>query len=182
MKDVHLRFILAFFIVIVSTSSAFAGSSKQALTALKKFRSRCEVGISYRDYSKELADANYEVKEYLDSSEAKSNPKLTQCISGALLDYLHAGSLWEFKVNLCPGLELVPPNHDLWKLFIKSYPDAVYLMETRTTHNDILKKNITSTDVYFPEIISYIWKQAGNKIDEASELMISKPATKSRRK
>lgn len=156
---------------------SFGASADEALTALKKLRSRCEVGISYRDYSGAIADANYEVKEYLGSSQAKQYPEVAKYINGALLDYVYAVALWHSKFATRWG-EFVDPDDYRWKSFIEMYPDAGYLMKTE--YSDVLKENITN--VYLPVMLSYIWEQAGNKIDKACDLKVSIPPRESKKK
>jgi hypothetical protein len=161
---------------ILEPSTAMAASAQEALTALKKLQSRCEIGISYRDYSGALADANYEVKEYKNSDAARQNQELKYIIAMALGDYIIAENIWEIKVGA--RKHFVEPNDELWQLFLKIYPDAIYLMKTE--YSDILKKSTQSA--YLEEMLSYAWGEAGKKIQKANALMAAGPSKKSKKK
>jgi ribosomal protein L37E len=48
-------------------------AGKAAIAALKRLEARTEVGISYKDYVVALGEANFPVKQYLESEYAKSS-------------------------------------------------------------------------------------------------------------
>lgn len=168
------KVVVLFIIVLGLTSLVFAGGD-EALTSLKKFRSRCEVGISYVEYSGALADAQYQVKEYVESRDAERNPEFAQYMSKALFDYRIAGTLWNIKASLPPG-DYVYEENDLWAQFVKVYPDGVQLLET--AHGKYVE-NMRYT--LFPVMLSYIWEQASQKIDKASALMNDRHTRKSKK-
>ena len=142
-------------------TSASSGVS-EALTALKKFQSRCDVGISYRDYAGALADVNYAVKEYLESTQATNNPDVAKSIRAAYMHYEIAGELWKLVLSQHSEFRnLIFPGTGIWKAFIAGYPEASYLM--KTTQN--------TTSAWFPDMLSYIWGKAAENIDKVRDLV-----------
>lgn len=170
-----MRNVLVFVILSLTISlpsAVFSATDDEALTSLKKFRSRCEVGISYAEYSSALADSQYQVKEYLESANAKRNPEFAQYISDALSDYRRAGLLWNIKATL-PSGDYVWEDNDggLWVEFVKAYPDGVRLLQTS-------KYVGQGRYTLFSSMLSYIWEQASQKIVKASGLMDDRPPRK----
>ncbi len=153
-----------------------AASAGDALTALKKFQSRCETGISYRDYGAALADANFQVKEFARSKEARQNPSLAHHISEALSHYKFAGFLWQLKIESGNYSVGIYENSAVWQAFLEMYPDGRVLMKHREYNGDDL-----GNVAFFSEIISYIWKQAGSEIEMADALASPSTARKSSR-
>lgn len=74
-----------------------AQSVKEAVRALQKLQARTEAGISRRDYAPALGDTRFEVNQFLQSSEAKVNPKLTASIIKTLNYYQMAADAWKYS-------------------------------------------------------------------------------------
>jgi hypothetical protein len=149
-----------------------ASKSDEALKALKKFEARCEVGISYIEYSSALADVQFQAKAYFDNNDEGANPdlELARCLVDALADYRAAGIMWNFKVGLNYD-DVIGESSDLWKDFIKTFPDGVQLLQPGSSQY--------GAHAYFPSMLSYVWEQASQKIDRASLLI--KPARRSKK-
>lgn len=166
---------------LLAFSMSSAATDETALTSLKKFRSKCEVGIAYRDYSNALSDVNYEVKEYLDTNEVKRNPELAKYITEALSHYVYAGKLWNTAVSdtyIRQTYRGIPPESQLWKTFLTAYPEANSLMHS--IYSDEIK--MTYTFATLEEMLSFIWQEAAKNIDGASALMASSPAKQPKKK
>lgn len=67
----HFIFVIVVSLFTFFSATAFAESTKEAIRALKKLEAKIEVGISYNDYSSALGGANFEVRMFLESPEAK---------------------------------------------------------------------------------------------------------------
>jgi hypothetical protein len=95
-KTVVIVFMLI--VSILFSVPAYAQSAKEAVFGLKKLQARCQAGIAYRDYSNALADAKFPVNLYMESSDAKKNPELTDSINKVMGHYEYAGTLWNSKM------------------------------------------------------------------------------------
>jgi|SRR3989339_300780 len=83
--------------------TAFAQSAKEALFGLKKLQARCQVGISYKDYSNAVADAKFPVNLFMESANAKQSPELTDLMKAVMKHYEYAGYLWNRKMSVRPS-------------------------------------------------------------------------------
>lgn len=174
------KVVVLFIIVLGLASMVFAAKGDEALTSLKKFQSRCEVGISYVEYAGALANVQYQVKEYFENNDEGVNPNLefAKCIVGALADYRAAGILWHLKVALkYDDITCERDDNALWLHFANLYPHGVQAVITEY-------REATGSGgrcIYFPSMLSYIWEQAGQKIAKASKLMNDRPTRKSKK-
>jgi hypothetical protein len=67
----HFIFVIVVSLFTFFSTTAFAQSAKEIITAFEKLESKIEVGISYNDYSSALGDVNFKIKMFLKSPEAK---------------------------------------------------------------------------------------------------------------
>ena len=96
MKRVNFTIMLTSLFFVIP-NIVYSQSARDVYKSFKKLESKIEVGINYMDYSSALGDINYEVKEFLDSREAKSKPKLADSIKMVLTHYMNAKRVWEDK-------------------------------------------------------------------------------------
>lgn len=68
-----------------------------ALKALRRFESRISAGISYRDYSAPLGEAEFEVREFIQSSAGKMLPDVVEALNKAVEHYMFAHDVWSVK-------------------------------------------------------------------------------------
>lgn len=68
-----------------------------AYTALRKVEAMIEVGVRVVDYRRLVGETWFEVKLFLESPEAASNPKVTDGIRATMLAYKHAGAIWNLQ-------------------------------------------------------------------------------------
>jgi hypothetical protein len=95
MRKIKNLILYPFLIVLVLSSAAFAETAKDAIKALKRLEAKCQIGISYRDYTPALGDAKLDVNMYLESEEANNNKQLAEDISEAMAFYVYAKEIWE---------------------------------------------------------------------------------------
>ncbi len=65
-----------------------------ALEALKKLEAKIKVGINHRTYMDTLGSVKFEVDQFLEDKEAKSNPELAKLFKQIMIHYEYAGSCW----------------------------------------------------------------------------------------
>lgn len=152
----------------VPYTTAFAQTANGAVMGLKKLEAKCQIGISYRDYSSALADAKFPVNIYTENSEAMSHPALTKSINSAIHHYEFANSLWNAKFSadrrdlyLSSGF-ISAESH--WGTLIKEQYPQISLV-----------KNYYGLDMVLP----IIWSEASKEIDFATKLYSAGTSDKS---
>lgn len=148
--------------------TCYASKADDAFTSLKKFRARCQTGISYREYGAALADAQYQVNEYAASGEADRNREFGKLLLAALNDYRRAGVLWDWEVKISNSSSIYEDD-GIWPGFLAAYPNAVEIL-----HTEGCNYREHGRCVRFHEALSYLWNQAGDRLDKASLLVPQK--------
>ncbi len=87
---------ILFVLILVFGNVCFAQSARDAVSALQKLQAKIDVGMTYLDYVSALGDTWFEVKSFLDSSEAKIKPALTLEISQSMDNYRLAKEYWAY--------------------------------------------------------------------------------------
>ncbi len=88
--------IVAFLLVAVLLNcgaTAWAQTQKDVLKALIVMESKCQAGISRRDYPTALADVVAEVRMFSGTEEAKKTPKFLEAASKAAEHYMFFGEM-----------------------------------------------------------------------------------------
>lgn len=162
----RILFICMAFTLLLPTF-AFGQSAKESIMALKRLGSRVETGISYGDYAPALGEANFQVKLFLESQDAKSNPDLALRLLKAIKHYENALTVWNYKFSQRGNSVALYENSDkeMFRQVLDIYPDAPYEKGWRT--------NIMPYAV----LLSFIWNKASEEIGKASDLL-SKSAVK----
>lgn len=68
--------------------------AKDAVLVLQKLNARLETGISYRDYSAALGEANFPVKQFLEGGHADANAEFSNSLHNAMKWYKTAVGIW----------------------------------------------------------------------------------------
>jgi hypothetical protein len=74
-------------------------SAKEAVLALKKLRAKTEIGMSYRDYSVALGDANFPVQLFLEGDKASLVPHFSDSLRKSLKWFEAAAELWAGQIE-----------------------------------------------------------------------------------
>jgi len=70
--------------------------AQKLLQVVRRFQTRVQTGVSYREYFTVLSDPKFEVQEYIRQSGADF-PEFTKIISTAMDYYDAAGKIWGYK-------------------------------------------------------------------------------------
>jgi hypothetical protein len=73
--------------------------AKDAVLILQKLNARVETGISYRDYSAALGEANFPAKQFLEGGHADANAVFSQSLRNAIKWYKAAGGIWSRQLQ-----------------------------------------------------------------------------------
>ena len=158
MKKIFLFFLA---LTVLLPNFAFGQSARDSVKSLKRLESRVETGISYRDYAPALGEAKFQVKVFLESQEAESNPELRSAVSKAIEHYDNAHNVWNYKFSGGGSSSAFYESEDqaMFRQVLNVYPDAPYTKGWRT--------NIMEYSVILP----FIWKKASEEIKKASDLI-----------
>jgi hypothetical protein len=100
-----LGIVLIFFIGLSGT--AFGQPANEAIEALQKLSSKCDTGISFRDYTRAVGDTSFAVKSYLDNPESNKNHRLKESIQKAWGHFLMAKDAWNLRFARV-GVAVIP--------------------------------------------------------------------------
>jgi hypothetical protein len=158
--------ILSVVLLIIGISTdVFGQPAKEAVMALKNIQSRCEMGISYKDYSPALAEVKIPVSLYLESTESKNTPNLSEALKMAIIHYDNAQKVWDDKYSgdkvrnyICSTFS--PTLYDRMK---KNYPDI------KVTENSFIISSIPCFNI--DEALLVIWSKAASEVKKASDLL-----------
>ena len=65
-----------------------------ALSAVKRFQTKLQTGLSYRDYSSALADAKFEVRQFIDNKSSVDAPDFIHMLNVIVRHYDLANTVW----------------------------------------------------------------------------------------
>lgn len=131
--------------------------ASEALKALRRFESRVDTGISYRDYSAPLADAKFEVAQFVRSAEGAMLPDVVSALNKAVGHYSIAGELWRVRFS---GSR--PRDH-----FARFDSPALYDILTGT-YGMVPKSDL---GILYKAALSSLWIDASYEIEVASLLI-----------
>lgn len=68
--------------------------ARDAVLALQKLEAKLDTGMSYRDYSAALGEANFPVKQFLEGGHGNAKPDFSDSLRKAMRWYKAAGEIW----------------------------------------------------------------------------------------
>ncbi len=163
MKFTTLIVIGLLFLNLIGCSNSDQGNlAEKAILSMKKLEARCNVGVNYNDYTKELGETAYSVSLFIESKEAVKFLNTQEHIVKAFEHYKFAKEVWEFTVinfrRVPPGFIGTAYNEEAMRAHIeKNYPDAPNASSYRPP---CYEKD---------SLLPYIWKQASAEIKKASD-------------
>jgi|GEM_PF-1303315 hypothetical protein len=176
MKRLIQGVVITMALVLGLTGTAICQSAKDAIEALQKLSSRCEMGISYRDYSPALGETNFKVKPYLENPESGKNPKLKESIGKTWGYFLMAKTVWDLRFAragtavvpelLTPGKGLTGEiDKGLMSQFISDYPE-------------LSQKVLSGGSLALTDVVQMAWSYAAKELSFASRLLALQPENK----
>lgn len=146
---------------------AFGQTAKDAIEALQKLNARSETGISYKDYTPALGEANYKVKPYLESSDSNKNPKLKEEIRKTWVHYLAANEVLKYKFTRY-SMSNTPDSFDR-NSYIKT--DGQMINELVKLYPEMSSKIRDGRFLDVSDAIVVIWKSASTELNFATKLL-----------
>ncbi|MBM4300777.1 MAG: hypothetical protein FJ121_04490 [Deltaproteobacteria bacterium] len=137
--------------------------AEDAILSMKKLEAKCNIGINYNDYTKDLGETAYSVRLFVDSKSADKFPNTKTHLVKAFEHYKFAKDVWEFTVinfrRQPPGfIGMGGPHEETMRSHIlKTYPDAPNALSSPPP---CYQKD---------SLLPYIWNQASVEIKKASD-------------
>lgn len=154
---------------------AYGQSAKDAIEALQKLSSRCETGISYRDYSSALGETNFNVKSYLENPESDKNPKLKECLRKTWVHFLTAKEVWDLRFARV-GMAVIPELLTPGKGFTGE-SDKVAMSQLISTYPELSQK-VSDGYLALTDVVQIAWSSAAKELSFASRLLALQPENK----
>jgi hypothetical protein len=145
---------------------AFGQTARDAIETMKKIGARVDIGISYKDYTAVLGEANYKIKPYLNEQDSNKNLKLKESIQKTWVHYVTANQVWEYQFvrghSSTPSLldrnSYIKTDAQFIDLLIKSYPE-------------VSQKIQDGRFLAFSDALVVIWKAAATELNFAVKLL-----------
>lgn len=146
-------------IMMLFSLCAVAQDSRDVLRAFGKLEAHIETGINYRDYTSELANANYELKLFFESGGDLS---VAKALAKALEKHSLASALWQLKVSGGKWSEFVSPESTHGKSLLALYPAAAKQVQ----EGGAMIRNMLDIDYLLP----FFWRDAAADVQAAKSL------------
>ncbi len=165
---------LIFFIGL--TRVAFAQTAQDAIEALQKLASRCDTGISYKDYSTVVGETNFKVKSYLENPESDKNPKLKESIKKTWGHFLMAKEAWGLRFARV-GVAVIPELLTPGKGFTGE-SDKATMSQLISTYPELSQKRLSGGSLALTDVVPVAWSYAAKELSFASRLLALQPEKK----
>jgi hypothetical protein len=140
-------------------SETFMKSLTAAFTAFQTMASETKTGSDYTDYGKQLSELRRNVETFIQRYSSSENSKETQIVSllsGAIIDYTWARTIWTLKLG--GDGTVAEADNPVMADTLALYPD----LRTATANG-----NRFSAD----KLIGSLWKRANDKVERARSMM-----------
>lgn len=132
--------------------------ARAVVKSLKKLEARTEIGVNFVDYDRAVSDVYPDVKVFLDSPEARTQPELRFVLANAMDCHLKVRSLWATKVSSDDPIEkynasvaFITAQPMLWKVAGANISGASALIDSPKTDlqkvQESIAKNVESLTV-----------------------------------
>jgi hypothetical protein len=176
-KD-HMKKLLgiALIFLIGLTGAAFGQTARDAIEALQKLSSRCETGISYKDYSAAVGKTNFNVKSYLENPESNKNPKLKESIQKTWGHFLMAKEAWDLRFARV-GVAVIPELLTPGKGFT-GQSDAEAMSKLISIYPELSQKRLSGGSLALTDVVQVAWSYGAKELNFASRLLALQPEKK----
>lgn len=140
----------------------------EAVNALKKLQARAQVGITYKDYAPALGEAKYALNLFVESTQSKEFPELSQLLTSAFDTFKMAGEVWDDKFS---GRQYAHLDGYTFKSYFSAlfakYPDA----DKNDSDGGIVFRTDTNELINIDRAVSFLFSKANQDIQKASALI-----------
>ncbi|MCX7815941.1 MAG: hypothetical protein N2317_00315 [Syntrophales bacterium] len=178
MKKLVLLIILVASIIPIPS---YGQTAIEAIKALKKLEGRVAIGLNYKEYALALADAKVDVELYLETTSAKSNPKLVDQLKKIVDHYENARKIWFIKTLKTEDFGTAfghllslqnGPEGTLGRQLLNLYPEANRSVEKGGALTMGAFGSKGSNEILVDNLINIIWKRASEDLQHVVEMVV----------
>ena len=179
MKKVMIPWFVLSFLFLAGT--AYGQTALDTIRALKKLEARIDIGLNYKEYALNLADAKVEATLFLESSAARQNKALAEVIRKVIDHYETARAVWQLKVTKMEdfgtafGHLMSLQNGEegaLGRRLLQRYPQANKSVEKGGALTLGAYGSRGVNEILVDNMISIIWKDAAKDLKEAVGMVV----------
>ncbi|MEW6128935.1 MAG: hypothetical protein AB1757_17995 [Acidobacteriota bacterium] len=140
-------------------SEAFIKNFNAALTACQNMASETRSGSDYTDYGKQLTTLRRSLENFVlrfSASENAREAQIASLLSGALIDYTWARTIWTLKLG---GDGTIGES------------DSPLMADTFATYPDLRATTASGTRFSADKLIGSLWKRASDKVERARTMV-----------
>ncbi len=178
----HKRTILWFALTFVLLACPVYGQTAlDTVRALKKLEARIDIGLNYKEYALNLADAKVEASLFLETTAARQNKAQADMIQKVLNHYEMARLVWHMKVTKTEDFgtafgHLMSVSHGeegaLSRRLLQLYPQANKSAEKGGVLTMGAYGSRGINEILVDNMISIIWKEAAKDLKEAVRTVV----------
>jgi hypothetical protein len=166
--------ILAILLVFCLVGMVQAQTAKDAIEVLQKLVARTETGISPRDYTPLLGEANTIIKPYLNNPEADKNPRLKESIKKTWHHFLTVKDIWDMQREMIgwgspnwitPGQGAPGISNKFITILVTDYPE-------------LSQKRSSDGSLRYDDAVGMAWTYADRELNFAIKLQSLQPVRK----
>jgi len=181
MKKKIIPGIVLIYICFFLTGLAYGQTALDTIRALKKLEARIDIGLNYKEYAFNFADARVEASLFLESSAAKQNRALTDQIHKVLSHYEMARVVWQLKVTKMEDFgtafgHLMTLQYGeegaLSRTLLQQYPQANKSVEKGGALTMGAYGSRGVNEILVDNMISIIWKEAAKDLKDAVRMVV----------
>jgi hypothetical protein len=155
---------------------ALGQTANDAIEVLQKLSSRCETGISYKEYSAAVGEANFKVKSYLENPESGKNPKLKESVQKTWGHFLMAKEVWNLRFARV-GVAVIPELLTPGKGFTGE-SDKATMAQLISAYPELSQKRLSGGSLALTDVVPVAWSYAAKELSFASRLLALQPEKK----
>jgi hypothetical protein len=163
------------------TGTAYGQTALDTVRALKKLEARIGIGLNYKEYALNLADAKSEASLFLESSAAKQNKALTHLIQKILSHYETVRVIWNLKMTKTEDFGTVfgylmslqdGEEGDLGRNLLQQYPQANKSAEKGGALTMGAYGSKGTNEILVDNMINIIWQEAARDQKEVVKMVV----------
>ena len=169
------------FLTLIASTVHGQSAIDAVINALKRLEARIGIGLAYKGYALNVADAKVETSMFLESSAARQNKALAEQIQRVLNYYETARLVWYLKVSKVEDFGTAfgylmslqeGGKGALGRRLLQQYPQANKSVEKggALTMGSYGSRGVN--EILVDHMISIIWKEASRELKAAVHMVV----------
>jgi hypothetical protein len=130
---------------------------------MDKLKAKVDVGISYRDYSVALGEANFAVTQFLESDRAESVPEFSNSLRKAMSWYVASERLWDRHMK--------NTDYTYWQCDPKFDPERFGAKELCDAYPELVTIDSHERTLAYEDALQETWKRAALELKRAEQTL-----------